>query len=217
MTSSPESATEVLLARTQSPSTAAAASAAQLAWLALALAPGLGSRHILHAVEQVGSPEQILALSLTALESLNFPASAAQAIVEGRARRAAEEEFKKVSKEGAAILTYADESYPGRLKQIFDPPPVLWVRGDAQLLARYSIAVVGTRHPTPYGAGMAEVLSRDLSLRGLIILSGMARGIDTAAHKGALAAGEALLSSALPTTSMLTYISAFSRPSEFST
>jgi DNA processing protein len=187
MTSSPESATEVLLARTESPAVAAA-SAAQLAWLALALAPGLGSRRILHAVEQVGSPEQILVLPLTALEALNFPASAVQAIVEGRALRAAEEEFKKASREGAAILTYAEEAYPDRLKQIFDPPPVLWVRGDAQLLARYSIAVVGTRHPTPYGAGMAEVLSRDLSLRGLIILSGMARGIDTAAHKGALAA-----------------------------
>jgi DNA processing protein len=65
---------------------------------------------------------------------------------------------------------------------------VLWVRGNVQLLARPSIAVVGTRHPSPYGAGVAEMLSRDLSARRLTIVSGMARGIDTCAHKGALAA-----------------------------
>jgi DNA processing protein len=67
-------------------------------------------------------------------------------------------------------------------------PPVLWMRGDAQLLARPSIAIVGTRHPSPYGSGVAEMLARDLAARRLLIVSGMARGIDTCAHKGALAA-----------------------------
>jgi DNA processing protein len=90
---------------------------------------------------------------------------------------------------GAAILTYRDEAYPERLRQIYDPPALLWMRGDASLLSRAIIAVVGTRHPTPYGTGMAEKLSRDLALRGITILSGMARGVDTAAHKGAIAAG----------------------------
>ena len=170
------------------PETPSSFSESQSAWLALALAPGLGSRRILQAVERIGSAEQILALPLTSLEALNFPASAAQAIVEGKALRTAQEEMRKVAAEGASLVAYADEDYPERLKQIFDPPPVMWVRGDVKLLARYSIAVVGTRHPTPYGTGMAEVLSRDLALRGLIILSGMARGVDTAAHKGALAA-----------------------------
>jgi DNA processing protein len=74
------------------------------------------------------------------------------------------------------------------LKQIYDPPPVLWVRGDAGLLSLPSIAVVGTRHPSPYGSGIAEMLARDLAVRNLLIVSGMARGIDTCAHKGALAA-----------------------------
>ena len=69
-------------------------------------------------------------------------------------------------------------------------PPVLWVRGNAALLARPSIAVVGTRHPSPYGTGVAEMLARDLAARGMLIVSGMARGIDTAAHKGAIAAGK---------------------------
>ena len=68
--------------------------------------------------------------------------------------------------------------YPERLKEIYDPPPVLWVRGDVSLLSRPSIAVVGTRHPTPYGSGVAEMLARDLAVRRLLIVSGMARGID---------------------------------------
>jgi DNA processing protein len=75
------------------------------------------------------------------------------------------------------------------LREIFDPPPVLWVRGDRELLSRPAIAVVGTRAPSPYGTGMGEMLSRDLAARRMVILSGMARGVDTAAHKGALSAG----------------------------
>jgi DNA processing protein len=74
------------------------------------------------------------------------------------------------------------------LRQIYDPPAVLYVRGDATLLAQPGIAVVGTRHPTPYGLGMAERLSCDLAARGLVIISGMARGVDTAGHRGAIAA-----------------------------
>jgi len=67
---------------------------------------------------------------------------------------------------------------------------VMWVRGNADLLTQYSIAIVGTRHPSPYGTGMAEMLGRDLSARGMLIVSGMARVVDTAAHKGALAVGK---------------------------
>ncbi len=67
---------------------------------------------------------------------------------------------------------------------------MLWIRGDVTLLGRHSIAIVGTRHPTPYGIGVAEMLARDLSARGILIVSGMARGIDTAAHKGTLVAGK---------------------------
>ncbi|WP_350448937.1 DNA-processing protein DprA [Paracidobacterium acidisoli] len=96
--------------------------------------------------------------------------------------------MEALAKTGAVFLTLRDKAYPERLRQIFDPPALLWVRGDVTLLARPSIAVVGTRKPTLYGAGMAEMLSRELAQRGLMILSGMARGVDTAAHKGAIAA-----------------------------
>jgi len=158
------------------------------AWLALALAPGLGPKRIVDAVQEVGGASQILALPLTALEGLRFPAGAAQFIFDGKARAAAESEWAQVAAQGATIVTYGCPEYPERLKEIYDPPPVLWVRGDVRLLSRPAIAVVGTRHPSPYGSGVAEMLSRDLAARRLLIVSGMARGIDSCAHKGALAA-----------------------------
>jgi DNA processing protein len=127
-------------------------------------------------------------LSLTELESLEMPASSAQFIAGGEAAHAADLELEKLAASGATILTWCDEGYPLRLREIYDPPALLWVRGDASLLAKPSLAVVGTRHPTPYGLGMAGKLSRELAMRGLIILSGMARGVDTAAHKGAIEA-----------------------------
>jgi DNA processing protein len=158
------------------------------AWLSLALTPGVGPRRLLRVVERCGCAARVLHLSLTELESLELPAQSAQFIASGEAANAADQELEKIAATGATILTWHDEAYPIRLREIYDPPALLWVRGDASLLSKPSLAVVGTRHPTPYGTGMAEKLARDLALRGLVVLSGMARGIDTAAHKGALAA-----------------------------
>ena len=160
----------------------------RLAWLALTLTPALGPKRILDAMQELGTPSLVFALGLTQLEGLRFPAQSAQFIFDGKARRAAEEEWGKVAAQGATIVTYGCPEYPERLKEIYDPPPVLWVKGDTKLLSRPAIAVVGTRHPTPYGTGMAEMLARDLAARRLLIVSGMARGIDSCAHRGALLA-----------------------------
>jgi len=160
----------------------------RLAWLALTLSPALGPKRILDAMREFRNPSRLFELSLTDLEGLRFPAETAQFIFDGKARRAAEEEWERVAAQGAAILSYHCPEYPVRLREIYDPPPVLWVRGDVSLLNRPSIAIVGTRHPSPYGSGVAEMLARDLSVRQLLVVSGMARGIDTCAHKGALAA-----------------------------
>jgi DNA processing protein len=160
----------------------------RLAWLALVLSPGLGPKRILDAMKQLDAPSQVFTLPLTALEGLRFPAGAAQFIFDGKARAAAEEEWARVAAQGAAVVTFGCPEYPERLKEIYDPPPVLWVRGPVSLLSRPAIAVVGTRHPSPYGSGMAEMLARDLAIRRLLIVSGMARGIDSCAHRGALAA-----------------------------
>ena len=160
----------------------------RLAWLALVLSPGLGPKRIVDAMSRLDAACEIFTLPLTGLEALHFPAQAAQFIFDGKARAVAEAEWAGVVAQGATIVTFGCADYPERLKEIYDPPPVLWVRGDVRQLTRPSIAVVGTRHPTPYGSGIAEMLSRDLAVRNLLILSGMARGIDSSAHRGALAA-----------------------------
>ncbi len=163
---------------------------ARLGWLALVLTPGMGPTRCARAVERLdGASERIFDASLTELEGLGMPAQSAQFFHEGKARAAAEKEVAALEATGAGFFTRGDAEYPGRLLEIFDPPAVLWVRGDVALLERPGIAVVGTRSPSPYGAGMAEVLSRDLANRRLTILSGMARGVDTVAHKAAIAAG----------------------------
>jgi DNA processing protein len=162
----------------------------RLGWLALVLTPGMGPTRIHRAVEMLGGDAGLVFdLPLTELEGLRIPAKAAQFLADGRARAEAEKEAKLVSDAGACFLTPKDATYPAKLLEIYDPPAVLWVRGNVEVLDWAGIAVVGTRVPSAYGAGMAELLSRDLANRGLTILSGMARGVDTAAHKGALDAG----------------------------
>ena len=158
----------------------------RLAWLGMILTPGMGAIRTVRAGARLGGAARMLSASLTELEGAGMPAAAAQFCFDGRAAQAAEEELRRVDETGGRILTIEDPAYPDGLRNIYDPPPVLWVRGNANLLSRAGIGVVGTRHPSPYGAGMAEVLSRDLAARGLVIFSGMARGVDTAAHKGAL-------------------------------
>jgi len=162
---------------------------ARLGWMALRLTPEMGPTRIARTVERLGAAERVFEASLTELEGAGMPARAAQFVFEGRAFKAAEDEAKRVAEAGGFFLTREDAVYPERLLEIYDPPAVIWIRGDATLLARPGIAVVGTRQPSPYGLGMAEMLSRDLANRRLTIMSGMARGVDTAAHKGTLDAG----------------------------
>src|SRR5882757_9660227 len=160
----------------------------RLAWMSLILSPGMGATRTLRAMGKMNQPQELLSMSLTELESIGLPAAAAQFVFDGRAKAAAEAEIRRIDEAGASFLTYDDVAYPERLREIYDPPAVLWMRGDVNLLSQPGIAVVGTRRPSPYGAGMAQLLSRDLASRGIVILSGMARGVDTEAHKGALEA-----------------------------
>ena len=160
---------------------------AALNWLALALTPGLGPTRARKLAEHFGSAESVFCASLTELEACGLHAAAAQAIATGKSAASAQEEIQKAANCGARILTLDDPAYPPLLRQIYDPPVVLYLRGNAEVLSHPGIAVVGTRHPTPYGVGMAERLSCDLASNlGLVITSGMARGVDTAAHRGAL-------------------------------
>jgi DNA processing protein len=158
---------------------------AALPWLALRLTPGLGARLAGKLLRQFGTPEHIFAASLTELEACRLPAAVAQAIASRSAFGDAEKQLAEVRRAGCQLLHWEESSYPRRLLEIYDPPPLLYVRGDAEVLNRYSIAIVGTRRPTPYGNLITERLARDLADRGLVIVSGLARGIDSSAHRGA--------------------------------
>jgi DNA processing protein len=157
-------------------------------WLALALTPGLGPTRIKKLIEHCGSAERVFQTSLTELEAMGMRAVSAQSIATGKSMELALEECGKAAEAHARIISLSDPEYPSRLKEIYDPPVILFVKGCVEVLAQPGIAMVGTRHPTPYGSGMAERLSTDLAARGLVIISGLARGIDTASHRGAIAA-----------------------------
>jgi DNA processing protein len=159
-----------------------------LEWLALALTPGLGPTRSRKLVEHFGSAEAVFRASLTELESTDIQASSAQSIATGKSSELARQELARAAGDGVAVLSMDDPLYPTRLKEIYDPPLVLYVRGPSEVLSRPGIAMVGTRHPTPYGSGMAERLACDLAGQGLVIISGMARGVDTASHRGAISA-----------------------------
>src|SRR5216684_2219552 len=157
--------------------------------LALALTPGLGPTRVRKLVQHFGSAERVFHASLTELEATGMPVVSAQSLATGKSMELAQQEIAKAVECGARIIAHDDSAYPARLKEIYDPPVVLFVRGSVEVLSSPGIAMVGTRHPTPYGLGMAERLSKDLAARGLVIISGMARGVDTASHRGAIAAG----------------------------
>jgi len=157
----------------------------QRQWLALSLTPQLGPTRGRRLVEHFGNDvNRVFHASLTELEAAGIPAASAQSIALGKSLELAEDELAKTNDAGATIVAVGDPEYPPRLMEIYDPPLALRIRGDVALLAKPGIAVVGTRHPTPYGLGMAERLSCDLAARGLVIISGLARGVDTAAHRG---------------------------------
>ncbi len=159
-----------------------------LEWLAISLTLGLGPTKSRKLVERFGSPESVLRASLTELEGAGIQAVSAQSLATGKSAELAREEIARAAAAGVNLVTMDDPSYPPCLKEIYDPPLILYVRGSVEILTKPGIAMVGTRHPTPYGSGMAERLACDLAAQGLVIISGMARGVDTASHRGALSA-----------------------------
>ena len=157
-------------------------------WLALALTPGLGPTKARRVIEFFGGVQTLFRVSLTELEAAGLRAVSAQSLGTGRSMELAQDELGKAAAAGAQVVSLDDPRYPAQLKQIYDPPLILYVRGNDAVISQPGIALVGTRHPTPYGSGMSERLACDLAARGLVIFSGMARGIDTAGHRGAIAA-----------------------------
>jgi DNA processing protein len=157
-----------------------------LHWLALALTPRLGPTRARRLVEHFGGVQNIFKASLTELEATGIQTVSAQSLGTGQSMELAHDELGRVAAAGVSVVCLDDCTYPAQLKQIYDPPLVLYVRGNVDAITQPGIAVVGTRHPTPCGLGMAERLACDLANRGLVIFSGLARGVDAAAHRGAI-------------------------------
>jgi DNA processing protein len=161
-----------------------------LSWLALSLTPGLASRLSARLLKRFGSPDAVFRASLSQLESCRLPSQVAQSVVKKESFKRAEKELKAAGNiDRCRLVNWTEPEYPQTLLQIYDPPVLLYLRGDSQVLNLPSLSIVGTRKPTLYGTQMAERLGRDLAARGLTIVSGMARGIDAIGHQGALAAG----------------------------
>jgi DNA processing protein len=161
----------------------------ELHWLALILVPGLGARKAVTLIDRFGSPERVCQASRDELEDCGLPGGIAQSISSGCTFEEAADQQQAMRKHGAQLIPIHHERYPARLKEIYDPPVALFVRGRTEILDSVMIGVVGTRRPTAYGVAATERLSADLAKAQLTIVSGMARGIDTAAHKAVLAAG----------------------------
>ena len=157
------------------------------AWLALDLIPGLGGEGLRRLLARFGAPSAVLAQSVSNLSQTVAPA-VARAIADGPSAQRLDASLKWLDVESNHLLTLADDDYPSQLLEIADPPPVLYLKGRRELLRRPGLAVVGSRNATPSGLQNAEAFARNLSEAGFTIISGMALGIDAAAHRGGLSA-----------------------------
>jgi len=156
-------------------------------WLALSFISGVGSRTATALLDKFGSPAACFNASRTALEFAGIKREVIDQLHSFEPRLKAEEQLKRVEELGASVLTLADEGYPNSLRETYDPPLVLYCLGNAAAaLSRPTIAIVGSRKCSTYGRNVAEMLARELAARGITIVSGLARGIDSCAHRGAL-------------------------------
>ena len=162
------------------------------AWLRLTLAPGIGGETQRALLAAFGPPQDIFAAGIAAL-SRNIPRAAAESLLAHDSTEAVEAALAWAQAPQNRILTLADAEYPRRLLDTADPPSLLYVKGRPELLNRPCIAVVGSRNATPQGNANAEAFARALSQAGLAIVSGLALGIDAAAHGGGLAGGSSTI------------------------
>jgi DNA processing protein len=159
-------------------------------WIELNMTPGIGPRAAARLLERFGSAEAVYDATRAELEQLRLMPEAVDTIIARSLKPRAEIESSRVRKLGGDILLLDDGVYPALLREIYDPPIVLYVKGAwSKCLEQPCVAIVGSRKCSTYGQNAALMLARDLAQRGMTIVSGFARGIDAAAHRGALEAG----------------------------
>ncbi|MFM9904512.1 MAG: DNA-processing protein DprA [Pyrinomonadaceae bacterium] len=156
-------------------------------WIALNMTPGVGPRAATKLLERFGSADSVFHARRPELESLRLKPETIESIIKREFEEKAKTELERVKELGGDVLILDDGSYPALLREIDDPPPVLYVKGDWQAcFDQPGVGVIGSRMCSTYGENASEMLARDLASRGITIVSGLARGIDTAGHRGAI-------------------------------
>jgi len=156
-------------------------------WIALSFIVGVGSRTAALLIERFGSPALIFAASTRSLVDAGLSQESVDALKSSESRAAARSQIDEIRKLGGEAITLVDKRYPNLLRETYDPPIVIYCLGSVvEAISQPTIAIVGSRRCSSYGRNVAEKLSRELAERGITIISGLARGIDSAAHRGAL-------------------------------
>ena len=158
-------------------------------WLAFNLVQGIGPVKIRALIDRFGSLETAWLAGIPALQQSGLDKRALQNLLEARESLDLDREAAKLEQAGVQALTWDDDGYPARLREIPDPPPLLYVRGSLLPADDFAVAVVGTRLATAYGKEVARQLATGLARNGVTVISGLARGIDLIAHQAALDAG----------------------------
>lgn len=160
------------------------------AYIALNMLDQIGPVRTRKLIAALGSPEAVFTADAATISRIpGFGRELAASIVEGGAKVNPAEEEQKAARSGIRLVTFLDPDYPAALKEIHDPPLVLYIRGTLDKADRHGLAIVGTRHASHYGASVADRLAYGLAKAGFTIISGLARGIDTVAHQSAIKAG----------------------------
>ncbi len=158
-------------------------------WVAFGRVPQIGRARFSLLEAHFGRLEDAWKASPAALQAAGLTGAALSALLAARDGIAPEAELEQLDRLGVHALTWHDDAYPSRLKEIYDRPPLLYVRGQLAASDEWAVAIVGTRRATVYGRQAAEELASGLAGNGITIVSGLARGIDTIGHRAALAAG----------------------------
>ena len=159
-------------------------------WLALSLTPGIGSTLMRRLLDRFNTPEAVFHAPMKELSKIEgLGEKVVQEIRKGPLEKVVERELSLLREVGGRVITLKDEEYPKRLRDIYDPPALLYVRGELKKEDEFAISIVGSRKTTPYGRWFTEKVSQELARHGVTIVSGMARGIDSLAHWGAISGG----------------------------
>ena len=158
-------------------------------WIGFNLIKGIGAVRLQGLISHFGDLESAWKAAPADLAEAKLGLKVIERVIQARETVDLEKLWEKIEKKGIKILTWQDENYPQRLKEIDQPPPVLYIRGEYLSDDLFAVAIVGTRRVTPYGRQITEEISAFLAANGLTVISGLARGVDAVAHQAALRAG----------------------------